>query len=53
MHYIVQYIILHIQALIPKSYVFIVHHEQIRTCNGYSLFLHWFLSQMLLNLSFK
>jgi len=47
-HYIVKYIILHILALILKLYVFIVHHEQI-----HSLFLHWYSSQMLLNLSFK
>jgi len=53
MHYIVQYIILHIPALIPNLYVFIVRHEQVRTCNGYRLFLDWLLSQMLQNLSFK
>ena len=44
MHYIVQYICMHIPGLLLKSYVCIVHHEQIHTCNGYNLFLHWLSS---------
>ena len=44
MHYIVQYICMHIPGLLLTSYVCIVHHEQIHTGNGYSLFLHWLSS---------